>query len=363
MFSLPIFLEIGELPFDLRSRRLAVYNMPEAEKERAKGRALLQKVLDDSIRAALAHAPASETSVPSIAAIEEAKPNRTLILRRQLDDILQKLEAGEPKKPRDDGTAEELIAGIAQTQETVAEFSKVAEVIAVMNDSESALTVCRWFGRLFEKYHLPDGFAGTYNKADFDYFKFLGHELFVTFIAFLIREQRWDLLSAVLNEPIPVAHLPHEHGPGTARWEFASEHMLLLADEAQKRSRMSLHADILHARHTKDGGLGKVLPFDDFVAADFFLFLFGELPPPEAPSMFIEWRPWSTLYLQRAPMFMRSAEVSQTAEKIAKVLKTGNIAELKKRLTERAPRLAKLFSSGWWDYPIRTEDIERIGTR
>jgi hypothetical protein len=35
---------------------------------------------------------------------------------------------------------------------------------------------------------------------------------------------------------------------------------------------VSLHADILNARHTS-GGLAAIVPMDEFVVADYFLFL------------------------------------------------------------------------------------------
>ena len=44
--------------------------------------------------------------------------------------------------------------------------------------------------------------------------------------------------------------------------------------------RMSVHADLLHDRHTS-GSLAAIVPEEDFTAADFFLFLQSELAPQE----------------------------------------------------------------------------------
>src|SRR4029077_2141356 len=111
---------------------------------------------------------------------------------------------------------------------------------------------------IFECYSLPENYNGRSSNADFDYFKFVGHEMFVTLIAFLIREQRWDIIERILEEPIPLRHLAREHGPGNVYWEYASKFIPLLSDESTKKSRVSLHADILHTRHTT-GGLAAVL--------------------------------------------------------------------------------------------------------
>jgi hypothetical protein len=133
----------------------------------------------------------SPPPIPAIPAIENQQPNRIIILRRNLDEILTKLDKLQPKTHTQGSTVEELFAALNETQEAVAEFSKIVEVISVMSDMESLLEVYRWFGRIFERYNTPAHFSGASSNVDQDYFKFLGHELFVTVVAFLIREQRW----------------------------------------------------------------------------------------------------------------------------------------------------------------------------
>ncbi len=358
------FGKIEELPFDLRTRRLMVYNMPADNKDRATEKKKLEGQLDGAIRAALGHAPTIEEqpSIPALSAIENNQPNKILVLRRNLDEILKKLKDEEPPKFSSGGTVDDLITAIDKTQEPIAEFSKIAEAIAVMNDKDIALETYRWFGKIFEYYHLPEGYSGRTSNADCDYFKFVGYEMFVTLIAFLLREQRWDTLGFVLRELIPVRYLQHQYGPGTVEWEYASEHIVLLLDENSKRRRVSVHADILKERHTT-GGLATILPIEDFIGADFFLFLFGELPPEQNPDGFFEWRAWSTLYLSKVPMFIRNMESARTAEQVTKLMRIPNVAELKKRLNERMGRINKIFNNHIGMWPIRKEDIDRIGTR
>jgi hypothetical protein len=51
----------------------------------------------------------------------------------------------------------------------VADFSKISEMTAMMNDEDVALEVHRWFGPIFDRYNLPPEFSGRYNHADFGY--------------------------------------------------------------------------------------------------------------------------------------------------------------------------------------------------
>ncbi len=359
------FGKIEELPFDLRMRRLVVYDMAEKAEDRTSERKKLESQLNTAIRTALEHAPIAneEGSLSSvIKAIENVQPSRVVIIRRALGEIFKKIESFQPRKHSEGGTVADLTSAINSTQEVVAEFSKIAENIAVMNDTICALEAYHWFGQIFKNYNLPEGYSGRFSNADFDYFKFIGHELFVTLVAFLLREQRWDILDRILKEPIPMKYVHHEYGPGSVYWEYASEHLSSLLDESPKKQRVSIHADILHDRHTS-GGLSAILPFDEFAGADFFLFLYGELQSENAPDSFMEWRPWSYIYLKHIPMFIRNAEQSSMASHLIKIFKVPSIAEFKIRLKERVPRLRKLFRNHIGMPIVNDKDIERIGSR
>jgi hypothetical protein len=349
------FGRIEELPFDLRTRRLLAYEMPAEGKPKGPERKTLEKHLQAAICAALANAPRANDSVPiqAVTAIENAQSNRTIVLRRDLGKILTELDKLHPRKHVEGGTVEELITALGPTQEPVAEFSKIAESIAVIDDATAAAEVVRWFGGVFEKLDLPENFSGRFTEADHDYFRFVGHELVVTFVAFLLREQRWDTLDSMLKEPVPVRYLRREHGPGNVSLTYGSQHVSLLLGESQRRRRMSLHADILHERHTT-GGLASILPFDDFVAADYFLFLAGEM---------WGWRPWSALYLKRAPMFLLNAERGQVAKQLMKIFGASTLDELKKGIGDHTAHLRELFSNGMWFSPLTKQNIEGIGTR
>lgn len=354
---------IEELPFDLRTRRVFVYEMPEDAEQRAPERRKLQAMFEGAICSAIEAIP-EEVEVdavnPAVAAIETVSPSRRIAIRRALSEIEQSLVSIEPKKARDGGTVEDLIDAIAQTQPQVAEFSKISEMIAVMDDEDSALELYRWFGKIFDRFDNPPGFSGRSNTADHDFFKFLGHELFITFVAFLIREHRWQLLGRVIAEPIPMQNMNHQ--AGSATWEYANTHSDFLLDEGKRCNRITLQGDILSERHSDDGGLANILPMEDLMAADFFLFLLSRTMKDETGFDFRFWKAWSCVYLKQPPRFVGESAFKKTAEQIAGALGL-NIDDFKVILQERGPELCKLFNSGWWDYPIDEESIKQIATR
>ena len=355
------FGKIEELPFDLRMRRVLVYEMPKDAKERASERTKLAKQFEEALRVALVAVPEVEPpTAHAVTAIENAAPNRRIILRRDLDEALKKLDALEPKKHRDGGTADELIVGIGTTQEVVAEFSKLAETIAVMDDIESAKDVYHWFGKVFSRYILPDGYSGRFSEADQDFFKFVGYEMFITLFGVLIRERRWDTVHQLIDESIATRT---RRGPGDVTWEYASQHLSLLIEESNKRQRISLHGDLLKERHAGSGGLAIVAPLEDLMDADFFFFLLSRTLKDNSGFDLRYWRAWSCLNLKQVPLFVRTSERIQYAQNVAKALNLPSVDEYKKVLTERGPDLAKLFRGGWWDYPVQKSDVDKIGTR
>ena len=177
-------------------RRLVTYEMPLKEENRAPERLKLEKQLEIAVRSALEHAPKQEKEVqmiPAITAIENNQPNKIIVLRRNLADLLKKILEKQPKKHSTGGTVEELIVSIDSTQELIAEFAKIVEVVSIMKDIDSAMEIYKWLGSIFEQYN-PQVKDGRTSNADGDYFKFIGHEMFVIMITFYIREQAWDIL-------------------------------------------------------------------------------------------------------------------------------------------------------------------------
>jgi hypothetical protein len=90
------------------------------------------------------------------------------------------------------------------------------------------------------------------------------------------------------------------------------------------------------------------------MAADYFLFLLGEISPETAAYSLLEWRPWSALYLKRAPMFLRNAEYQRVADRLLKLFHIASVEEFRKRLAERTPHLGKLFHAVFWGESSRS---------
>jgi hypothetical protein len=235
-----------------------------------------------------------------------------------------------------------------------------------MNDAASARALYKAFTPVFERYDHQKGFVGRYDERDFDYWKFLGHELLITLTATLLREERYETITAILNEIITIAT---NRRTLTITFDYASAWLRSLEPRQNETRRLSLHADLLHQRHARkehdnpdEGPLADLLPFDQFIAADYFLYLRGELDSDTARERGFAWKPWSSAYLEEAPDFINSATRTPIATQLATALGTPDVATMKKRLMKRAGRLGNLWGP-LYDQPLTKEHIDRIGTR
>jgi hypothetical protein len=360
------YARFEQLPFDLKMRRAIPYCMPASATDRATERKVLEGKLDLAIRTALASVksePPKSLLTAAIDAIEHVVPNRLVLVRRFLSELLTSITAKRPKSVSTGVSAADLEAAVLQTEDIALDYARLADAIAIMSDAECARALYRGFGPILEQYDIPQGMSGTIYTADFDFVKFLGHELFTILIACLVRENRWEIIAGLLAEGIPVKYRRSENGPGVYSFDEISEHLAFCTQLNQERRRLSVHADILKARYDPDRPLGRFMPMDDFMAADYFLFLRGDLLPEATASSLIAWRPWSTLFLKSAPLFIREAESFKTAKRIAAALALPDVEVFRQRLEERAPRLAELFRGSFWDQPLRSSDIKKIGTR
>ena len=360
------------LPFDLRMRRVIRYHMPTDTSDRAPTRKHLESALAEGVRGTLAGAtmpPPGELIEPTLAdrtraAIEAGRPDQAALMRQYMVDFSTRLNVHAPiltNVPQDEWD-DLFMQSLAQSLDLVAEFARVSRVVAQMNAADAARALYKGFEHMVDLYTLPNAAASQFTKLDFDFAKFVGHELFVTCFAFLIQEERWELIADLLAQSLYVRPA-HFEGRQRAAFTCVSEYVEMLEVRKQRlhSNRMSLHADLLNERHTQ-GELDNLMPMEQFAEADYFLFLRAELPS-ETVSSWIEWKPWSGLYLHEMPRYLVDATNARVAEQMLRPLGVGDIATLRSRLAQRALRYGKLWSAtGFWHSPLEGFDTNIIGS-
>jgi len=348
------FGKIEDVPFDLKMRRMIPYELSEGLDDSS----IVKKELINNFKAALisglANVAKEDTSTEILKAIENQLPNKIIIVRKYSSSFLLELEKIKPKMFRDGGTTEELIGAISKTQPILAEFAKISETIALMNDMEAAKEIFKGFGKIYEKYYPEPNQSGLASKADGDFFKFIGHELFVIFTTPFLKEEKWSNIKEILSWNFKSENKRYGQGLQKISWTELNDYSPLLADESKKRNRIDLRADILKDRHISEG-LASVAPFREFSDTDLFLYLYGEAK--SVSEYHPTWYPVSITWLDHTPAFIGDAEDYTTGMEISNALNISDIDELKRRLYASNKLQFARFS------PIVDNDIKKIGSK
>ncbi|MDY7007594.1 MAG: hypothetical protein SWX82_27585 [Cyanobacteriota bacterium] len=333
-----------QLPFDLRMRRVITYNMPVDSKDKATERNNLAKSLERQLRTILEKLEEEikrEMSIVEKAKVELKKnyPGSSWIVKKYMKWLDNQIEELAPKFSEKTVEKEDLlIKAIEQTEELVIEFASLAEVITTTKKStNAAISLYQGFGKIvthycqpidlvdsmseiLNKYQRSDS-VSTINSFDFDFYRFMGHELFVTYFSLLIRENRWELISEILKLEIFYPSEP---------WSLYLTPNIPLNDISQpvelfKKSSNNRHSDILKQRHT-NGKIAEIVPMQEFIEADFFLFILSESQTKDSSNSY--WYGWSLYYMEQTPRYLLEAKKVKFAEQLLKPLDLETIEEL-----------------------------------
>lgn len=229
-------------------------------------------------------------------------------------------------------------------------------------DKETLKTIYDYFGKFLELYSNPDGFSGSYRVCDFDGNKFLVYEMFVSFIAALIKYDNWDIIGQLLSEDL---FLDKKSSGGYKSFDRISKPLPSLDQIRNQRLRLnktSVTADLIKERY--DGAqLGQLITHRDFLEADYFLFLKSLCDKDKFESKNV-WYPLSCVYLSHIPNYVRKMESRGFLEKFSHIMGVDNGETLVQRICERHMVFEKFFSPlSWVDSPLDYYDLSKLGTR
>ena len=122
-----------------------------------------------------------------------------------------------------------------------------------------------------------------------------------------------------------------------------------------------LHGQILQQRHAA-GPLAEVVPLEQFVDAELFLFIRGEFIKQDRSGS-IAWFPWSSLYAHEAPRFLVRAVRAKDAEQLLRPLGAPSIEVLRERLPEFAARLREAVPNVLSFRPFGGFDVRTVASR
>ena len=193
---------------------------------------------------------------------------------------------------------------------------------------------------------------------DLDLYKFISHELFVTYFSFLIRENQWVLISEILKKEIFYR---------SELWDLLESLSIPLNDISQpveifKNSSNNRHSEILNQRHT-NGKIAEIVPMQQFIEADFFLFLLSESKTKDDGDSY--WHGWSLLYMEQTPKYLLEAKNVKFAEQLLSPLGLETIEELRDLISHAKIRFEEIWRKQYIlspHSPLRDFNPQDIGS-
>lgn len=335
-----------QLPFDLRSRRATTYELVAGadESERKEETVALRAVLGVAIRAALDHQAASvgDVIVPvtpeaaAISAIQSAAKDRGRSIARFCSSLLDQLTLHDPDLSRHGQTNYEslvdpLLAALDPTTALVASYGRVAAAAADIKDTESLISLYRGLEPVAALYNRDYMKGGTTYDYQFDYWRFVGLDLFLTSLAVCVRAEFWEGLGEMLSHDVLIPNT--DVGPGTVAFTYHRQPVMSLHRAFRKVGSYFPIGKTLKERHDSEP-LRSIADFRAIVAADLFAFMRSEIPPQEA-------RPYAAWFCEAVPLgegvpeFLFRAGRTVYARRLAIAVGMAAPEEMRNRLQDR----------------------------
>ena len=263
-------------------------------------------------------------------AIRQGAANAAAYVREYGEALLPELKNLTPTLVSSEAADEKVLAAVEAMRPYARQFGELAAVTARYGHDtrvwDGVLAVLEQVGRLM--WRDPD--LRSWHSHQFDAFKVVAHDLFVSTVAVALDEERFDLASIALERSWLVRDTEGANRQSTSDFTVFSQHIESLEHRKQRLrlNRISLHADIVHDAHRT----GAVPSFESMMQAEFVIFLrsLGQ-------STQSRWYPFPLVYaidrFTPFPVFARSESEAYFA-RLAPVLGVSELTEFKHRLVD-----------------------------
>lgn len=279
-----------------------------------------------------------------------------------LKNILSELEKTKPDFSKFAEYDEAIDTQINEAMPISYRFIEAALVASKYSNVDAIKAIYNFFGNALRLCDLPEGFSGSFRRTDFDGYKFLVYEMFVSFIALLIRNNHWEVLGDILTDDLFVEKKSNSKYVSFVR---ISSYVASLDEIRNKRlnlNRISVMADIFKDRFTKSE-LPELITHKEFLEADYFLFMRTVCHEDNLEYLGSVWCPRSCVWLDGPPTYIVKSESKRFLERLVKATGFETSKEFVEKFKSSHSVFTRYFRSGWKDNPLRNFDLNKLGTR
>lgn len=310
-----------DLPFDLRQKRRVTYKSQPEDEDRATPRNFLTEAFDQAIReivkdmdsVARSEASPMQAAIEAVESQTPARKGKVRAATQWMFDELVRIQPDLTQNPNDpsvyEGQISALRVAISACSTTVEHWLSICSVVALCKDYECFPALTQFLESVQSECETKPRFSGVSYGTEHDFWRVLCHELFVALVAILIKEDRWEMIDALLTTNF---QKPDNGGLGTFVSTSLHQFSLcsrLLLDASKRAEAVSVRAEMLKTRY--ESGIG--ISFPEFVDADLFMYLASRF---RQRGEFDAWTPWSTGAYKGTPMFLAKATSHAAADKV-----------------------------------------------
>lgn len=245
-------------------------------------------------------------------------------------------------------------------------FIEAALLASKNKNIDASKALYDYFGNIYKLCNIPEGFSGSYYESHFDGYRFLIYEMFVSFIAALIKYDNWEIIGDVLSNDI---FIEQKHSKYIS---YIHLNTFINSLDVGRNSRLHLErasvmADLLKERFT-NSDLSQLISHNKFLEADYFLFMrsiCGE-KKTEDPLLYrpSPWCPRSCIYLTWPPSYIVKAESKKYLEKLIKAVGLEKREDFVEYFEKNNIIFEKCFRNWIFSHnPLEDYNFNKIGTR
>ena len=262
----------------------------------------------------------------------------------------------------DDGILWQVNEGVRITYK----FIEAALLASKNKNIDASKILYNYFGNIFKLCNIPEGFSGSYYESHFDGYRFLIYEMFVSFIAALIKYDNWEIIGDILPDDIFIEQKESKYISYVKLNAFI--HSLNVTRNSRLHlERVSVMADLLKERFSNDD-LSHLISHNKFLEADYFLFIRSICGEKKTEDLLIYrpslWCPRSCIYLTWVPSYIVKAESKKYLEKLIKAVGIEKREDFIEEFKKNNSKFEKCFSNWIFSHnPLEDYNFNKIGTR
>lgn len=218
------------------------------------------------------------------------------------------------------------------------------------NDQDAIKAAYTFFECMLIKYDSSEKLDGN---------KYLGYEMFLGLIASLLKYERWEEISTILQIPL---FIRTEYRDFYESFIFVNKFIRSLDEWRNNRlqlNRTSISADLMKDRF-EHGRLKRFFTFEEIAEADYFLFM--RTVCHDDDDLRNTWRPIVSIYLQRkVPSYISRSELDSILEKVTLACGFNNSADFISSLKFKNHHFLRYHRKSLPTNPLSLFDLDKLG--